>query len=343
MPAPAELVNLPHAVAEMIGRSRADHERALRAVRWGQLPLWAVGAPPALPAAEALGAAFEDLLRWPVIVREAGAFLDGALGMLHPGSVVLAFAGEGGAGQQVAAAARKRGAQALVIAGAAPTGEPLPDAILVPSSGAASAGSLGAACLEHAVAAQLALICARQLTRPQPRLERSERGWREVPAHLERIVGQMGDGVDAAVRELESSHHILVLGGGFTRPVAQRAAMMMRQRGARTAVGLAFDDLAGGWLQVSGRESAALLVSVGGARDARAATEWAARLKERSCPVVTITSGSQFELSHQARFGLLLPELSDLAGSFLALTVTAWIADRLAAASRPGVPRAVVP
>ena len=340
MPAPAELINLPHALTEIVVRQRAEYERVVRAIRWGEVPVWATSSSPSLPAVEMLGGAFEDLLSWPLMVREASAFVENAAGMLRAGSVVVVFADGARPPQEAARAARRRGAQVLAVTGgtgAAPAADAVTTpatlesdlALALPSSGAAAEGGLGAACLQQAAATQLALICARQLTRPQARLDRLERDWRDLPSHLDRIAGQLADGVAALARELAPRAPILLVGVGHHAPAARRAAALARQRSRRPVIGLDGAALESGWLQTLGEESAVVLLSPSSGWPAKASAELAPLIKERGSRLFVITGSNHYDLIRQARLSLILPELSDLAGSLLALAVAGWLGTEL--------------
>ncbi len=339
MPAPAELVNLPHALTEMMVKQRADYERAVRAVRWGELPVWVVGSAESLPAAEALGWAFEDLLTWPVMVREASSFIEGAAGMLRPGSVVVVFMDQTASPQEAVRAARKRGAQVLVVSGgpapaageppSAPPGPDSPLALALPSAGAAAEGGIGAACLQHAAAVQLALTCMRQLARPQARLDRSERDWRDLPSHLDRLAGQLSDGVATLGRELQSLSPILLAGDGCYAAAARRGAALARLQFRRPVIGLDRAAFGTGWLQVLSKDSAVLLLSGSSGPGAKASVELAASIKARGCPIFAVTGSNHYDLIRQARLSLILPGVGDLGGSVLALAISGWIGSYL--------------
>jgi DNA-binding MurR/RpiR family transcriptional regulator len=340
MPAPPEVINLPHVLEEMLVKGRTDYERAVRAIRWGQPPVWAVAPAESGPAAETLRYTFEDLLSWPLIVSDVSSFVDGGAGMLHPGSVVVAFTDGAPPAGDAVRAARKRGAQVLVVAGRSrsPTAEPSPvppaadsqPTVRLPSAGAAAEGALGAACLQHAAAAQLALICARQLTRPQPRLERCEREWRELSSAMQGLVGRLSDGVGALASALGSASPILLVGGGHYGAIVKRAASLARRRVGRTVVGLDLAAFESGWLEVLNAKAAVLLLVCGSSgRIARETAALAQPIKDRGCPVFVITGSNHHDLIRQARLSLILPDTGDLTGSILALAVAGWVGSQL--------------
>lgn len=332
MTPPPELINLPLVLNEILVKGRSDYERAIRAIRWGELPVWAVASSQSLPAAEALQYAFEDLLGWPLIAREAASFVEHAA-MLRPSSVVVAFTDGTEPVQDAVRAARKRRAQVLVVSGgstpadqdtsAPAVGEPGP-AVRLPPAGAAAEGGLGLACLQHAAAAQLALVCARQLARPDARIERCEHEWRETPLQLDGLVGRLGDGVGALGRELKSLDPILLVGGGYFQAVVRRASALARRKAGRPVMGLDIAAFESGWLQVLNPESAVLLVSGSSGRIARGTAALASQIKERGCPLFVLTGSNHHELIRQARLSLILPETGDLSASILALAIAGW-------------------
>lgn len=348
MTPPPELVNLSQALNEILVRGRAECERAVRAIRWGELPVWAVASPESLPSAEALEYAFGDLLGWPLIAREAAAFTAEGAAMVRPGSIVVVFADGTESARDAARVAHKRGAQVLAV-----SSEPLPPepetpratpgdprlTLRLPASGAAAEGELGLACLQHAAAVQLALVCARQLTRPDARIERCENEWRGVPAQIDVLVRRVGDGVTALARELTSLNPILLPGGGYYTGIVRRASALARRKSGRVVIGFDLAALASGWLQVLKPGSAVLLTCGSGGLVAREIAALAGPIKERGCSLFALTGSNHHELIRQARLSLLLPETGDLPGSILALAVAGWVAGQLgktSAESRSG-------
>jgi len=339
MPAPLELISLPHTLNELLIKGRADYERAVRAVRWGELPVWAVASAQSLPAAESLQHAFEDLLGWPVIVHEAAAFAQSASGMLRPGSVVVVFADETAPVQDALRAARKRTTQVMVIncdSATPPTDSPSalrvaesPLAIMLPPVGAAARGGLGAACLQHAAAAQLALVCARQLARPDARLERCEREWRDVPSQMDGLLARLDHGVTALASELKSRDLMLFVAGSYYSAIVRRVSGLARRQAKKLVIGLDLAAFDGGWLEVPGTKPAVLLVSGTSGRSAKATVALAGTIKERGCPLSVITGSNHHDLIRQAHLSLMLPETGDLSGSILALAVAGWVSSHL--------------
>lgn len=336
MPAPAELINLPQVLNETLVKGRADYERAVRAIRWGELPVWAIGSAQSLPAAETFQYAFQDLQSWPVVVHEAAAFVEGAAAMLRPGSVVVVFADDDQSTQDAVRSARKRGAQVLVLEAGFPTSSKVsaveePTLVAGPplAEAAASAG-LGAACLQHAAAAQLALVCARQLARPHPRLERCEREWHDVPAQVGGLTLRLDDGVAALARELKSFDVVLLLGGGYYGAIARRASALARKQAGRPVIGLDLAAFESSWLEALGTECSALALSASTGRSAKVTVATAGTIKNRGCALFAITGSNHHDLIRQARLSLILPETGELPGSILALAVAGWVGAALA-------------
>jgi len=339
MPAPLELISLSHVLNELLVKGRAVYERAVRAVRWGELPVWAVASAHSLPAAEALQYAFEDLLSWPLIVHEAASFAATASAMLRPGSVVVVFDDGTAPAQDALRAARKRTVQVVVIdsGSAAPATDslsPMPVAdspltLMLPPAGASARGGLGAACLQHAAAAQLALVCARHLTRPDARLERCEREWRDVPSQIDGLAAPLDRGVAALAGELKSHDLMLFVGGGHYSAIVRRMSGLGRQHYRRLMIGLDLGAFDGGWLEVLGMKPAVLLVSGSSGRLAKATVALAGAIKERGCPLSVITGANNQDLIRQAHVSLMLPETGDFAGSILALAVVGWVTSQV--------------
>ncbi|HUI43281.1 MAG TPA: SIS domain-containing protein [Terriglobia bacterium] len=331
MQAYSDLGNLAPVLSEMTLKGRPDYERAVRGLHWEEPPVYAVGSAATLPAAVALGYAFEDLLEWSVVVREAGRFLAGSLGTVRTGSVVVLIADESPEVIEAATAARKRGARVLGVTSepAALAGE-VQEMIVLPGVPGAPARGLAGACLQHAAAGYLALVAARVLKRPQPRLDRVEKDWAELPAHLDRAVSQFADAVRSLAAELRPRNPLFIVGGGLYHSSAHRAAALARREGDRPVVGVDPAEMRTGWLATVGEDSGAVFLSGSRSRWRKGLAELAREVKERGALSLALTDSNDHDLAREVRRTLLLPELAELPASILGLALAGWLAGEAA-------------
>ncbi|HEY6290977.1 MAG TPA: SIS domain-containing protein [Terriglobia bacterium] len=325
----SELMSLPQTLGEMFTRARPDYERAVRGIRWGEVPVYVLGSAGTLPAGLVAGYAVEGLLGYPVVVREVSSFLSYALGTVRSGSLVVAISSGTSAEPDVlevveaVQAARKLGAQVLAVTyESSPLCRAADRLFALPDVAGAPATGLAEACLEHAAVAYLTLIAARLFKRPNASLDRLEKDWRELPRHLDWIVSQLPAAVRSFAAELRSSRRIYFAGGGLYHPAALRAANLAPREDCVLGIDLA------GLRSDRALTSDAAVVFLSGSRGRmrKEAADLATALKARGTACVAVTDSNDHDLIRAARLALLLPDLAELPGSILALAVGGWVA-----------------
>jgi fructoselysine-6-P-deglycase FrlB-like protein len=330
MGVPAQLGNLSPLFAEIALKRRVDFERALRGLRWGEMPVYAVGSAATLPAAFTFAYAFEEFLEWPVVVREAGRFLSLSRSSLRTGSALVLVADESPPVAEVVREARRRGARVLAVA--AESDVPAlaaHETVALPQLPAP--GRLAAACLQHAAAGYLALTAARLLKRPQPLLDRLENDWAELPGHFTSAVTRFGDAVRSMGAQLRGRNQILFVGAGLCEPAAQQVAALARIEGHRFVAGAGPAEAHSSWLPAFGRESAAVLLASSQSRARSELPDLARKIKAMGALGLAVTDGNNHDLIREVQAALLLPGLSDMPASILALALGAWLAGSAAA------------
>jgi len=328
MQAQAELLSLPQALAGMFTHGCADYVRAVRGIRWGDGPIHVLTDPRSHSAGLLARYAIEDLLHRPVILREATSFLAYSLATLRTGSPVIAVSGEIESADllQAIQAVRSNGAQVLAVA---PAASPLVKAVHhlfpLPEVAGASATGLARACLEHAAMGYLAIIAARQFTRPTPVLQRLEKDWAELPSDLDKIASQFANAVRSLSQQLAALRKAFLAGAGFQYAAALRAAAAGGHRGPDPPLAVDFARLNSGWLEALGSETGALFLTGSRSRSREAATALAREIKQRGAPIFAVTDAQDHELSRHARIILLLPDRAELPASVLALALAGWV------------------
>lgn len=324
--AQAELRKVPPALQAMLTKGRRAYESAIRAMRWGEGPIYAWASPACIAAALAVRYAFADLLGWSVEVQEFSSLATTLCSAPKTGSVVILIAGDLPDASELSNALTKGGVQVLnVTAGRALPGRTVSPQLLLPGAEDISSGGPAEACLEHAGLGFMALVAARLLKRPSRSLERREKEWDDLPRHFERIVDQAGDAVRAFAARLEATPDVIFTGEGAYHAVALRAAGFLQQQDRRARgldlAGLASESLAG-------LSSDSVIVFVSGARCSAksAVAELATEVQPRGIAVLAITDGNDRALIRRARLSLLVPAVGEGAASVLALGLAAWVA-----------------
>lgn len=323
--AQAELRKAPPALQAMLTKGRAAYELAIRAMRWGEGPIYALASPARIVAALAARYAFEDLLGWPVEVHEASSFVVASLAPLKTGTIVVLIAPDLPDASDLSNALTERGAQVLAVTaeGALPGRTaspilPLPRAADISSNGPAEA------CLEHAGLGFMALVAARLLKRPSRSLERQEREWSALPRHFEWIAEQLGDAVHSFAAMLEAAPNVIFVGEGPYHAVALRAASFLpRSLDARVfnLEGLGSESLAG-----LSPDSTVVFISGSRCGAKRSVAELAARVEQRGIAILAVTDSNDWALIRRARLSLLVPDAGGAVGPVLALELVGWAA-----------------
>jgi DNA-binding MurR/RpiR family transcriptional regulator len=324
--AQAELRKVPPALQAMLTKGRAAYDRAVRAMHWGEGPIYVLASPARIAAALATRYAFEDLLGWPVEAHQASSFVTASLPTLKTGSIVILIAADLPDVLDLSKALTKQGAQVLAVTAeeALPSRRAGP-ALLLPRAEGISSNGPAEACLEHARLGFMALIAARLLKSPSRSLERQEKEWSALPRHFGWIADQPGDAVHSFAARLQAAPDVIFVGEGPYHAVALRAARFLRRedRSAR-----AF-DLAGLGSESLARlspDSAVVFVSGSHCTAKRAVAELAARIEQRGLAALAITDSNDRALIRQARLSLLVPDAGEAAGPVLALGLAAWVA-----------------
>jgi fructoselysine-6-P-deglycase FrlB-like protein len=338
----AEMLDIPRALRETLEKGRPEYDALVRRTRWGDGPIYIVGSGPPLVAGLTAAYAFESLLGWPALVREAAVFQAYSASELRPRSVLLAISGSGEDREtvEVAEMARGRGATVLVLASNAQSGlAQMADGVFLVRAGEESGAGAKLAVCQQAAASYLGLVAARALKRHQPSLEAMEADFEKLPAHVEWVLTQLTDAAQSFAAELRGWRSLCVVGGGFYHPAALQWAWLARKVTGIDARGFEVAEFLHGPLVSLEREAAVIVLSGSHCRAKKHINQLVERSKKVKLRIFAVTDGNDPEVSRHSELAVLLPVVSEAAGATVALALLDWVAYQVArsqdAGSRP--------
>ena len=321
----AELRIVPPALHAMLSKHRAAYESAIRAMRWGEGPIYVVASPARLAAALTARHALEDLLGWRVEAHEASSPVAASLPALKAGCIVILIAADLPDASTLSNALAQRGAQVLTVAADEALGGRTAGPVLrLSRPEGISSNGLAEACLEHAGLGFMAVVAARLLKRPSRSIGRQEKEWALLPRHFEWIAEQPGDAVRSFAARLDAATDVIFVGEGLHHAVALRAAGFVRRDPGARAVDLARPGV--DLLARLSRDSAVVFISGSHCSGKRPAAELAARVEQRGTAALAVTDSNDRALIQRARLSLLVPDAGAAVGSVLALALAGWAA-----------------
>jgi glucosamine--fructose-6-phosphate aminotransferase (isomerizing) len=319
-----QILDSPRALRETLEKGRPEFESLVRRVPWGEGPIFMVGAGSSYLATLTGVYAFEGLLGWPVIARPSSDFEAYAVSVLRPRSVLLALSNSGETPATLDAARAARSRKAVVLAltnNPASTLAQMADLVFLLRAGEAGATSLQAVLCQQAALGFISLVAARTLKRHHDQLDVLEEEFTKLPAHVEWIQVQLLDAVRALTAEVRNVASLSVVGGGFYHPVALQAALLLKETSRVPAEGFDEDAFHEGALSSAPGDSALLVLSGSHCRVKKKIHALAARAKKAVTKTLSITDGNDRELQNSSTLSVLLPELTEMAGSTLALAL----------------------
>lgn len=319
-----QILDTPRALRDTIEKGRPEFEALVRRVRWGDGPVFMVGGGTSFLSALTGVHAFESLLGWPVIARPAPEFAVYSSAALRQRSVVLAVSNSGETRETLEAvrAARARGAVVLALTNNSSSAlAAMADLVFLVRAGEASRPGLPAVLCQQAALGLMGLVAAQVLKRHHRQLDVLQEEFANLPANVERIRTQLSDAVRALAAELRVSSSVVVMGGGFYHPTALLAANLLGETSRLCAQGLNAAESAAHFFQSGQKGSAVLFVSGSACRLKRRVHEHAQQAKRDGMNILAVTDGNDRELADAARLAVMLPAMTEMVGSILALAL----------------------
>jgi glutamine---fructose-6-phosphate transaminase (isomerizing) len=324
-----EIRDAPRALKETLEKGRPEFEAVVRRTRWGEGPIYMIGSGPSYYAALAGRYAFEELLGWPVVARRAAEFEAYSSSLLRPRSVLLAISPSGECEETIEAArqARSRGAVLLALTqnAVSPLAEAADGVFLLRPGEAGDDGILTRLCL-HAGIACLSLVAAQVLKRHHQKLEALDREFAMLPEHAEWVLTHLSDAARPFAGEIRNLERLALVGADFYYAAALQAADELSKRTPLRAVACEVSDYLAAPALGEGIETAALFLSGSRCRLKKKIYAAVQKAKRGGARVFAVTDGNDRELSDLSSLAVLLPALSEMTGSTLALLWVQWLA-----------------
>jgi fructoselysine-6-P-deglycase FrlB-like protein len=317
-----EILDIPNALRQTLTKGRPGYEALIRRMRWGEGPVYMVGSGVSAILGLAGAYAFESHLGRPVIARPAVDFRAYSLAIVQPRSVVVAIScsGEPDETLEAARAAQQRGAAVFALT-ANPESElaKTADGVFLVRTGEEPSSGIKAAVCQAAVLSYLSLLSARLLKRPDAQLGSILAEFEKLPEYAEWVLTQIPDAIRSFASELRSAKALCVAGAGFYHTAALQWARLWRElAGMSLAVPEPMDFRDAFWLGMN-RGATAVLLSGSRCRLKKEIHEFARLRREDGSPILSITDPNDRELVSSSQLAILLPVLSEMTGSIVAL------------------------
>lgn len=318
-----ELLEIPHALEQMLEEGRPQYDALIRSVSWTERPVFMIGAGSSYEAALSGACAFEAVLGMPVIVRRPAAFNAYTASALTPRSLLIVISDLDDSEETLLAAkkAKNRGATVWVVA-ADPAGElaRMADAQVNCYSGEPSAEDVRAAFCRHAVMLFLAVAAARILKGASPQLSAQEEELASLPRHVEWMLNQIPDAGRALAGELRQVPEVFVVGGGLFHPAALQAAHHLANLAGIHASGFEPVDFGQLFPRISQPGAGILFLSSSRCRLKAQVHQSVRQFRQKGDQkIFAITDRNDRQLSERATLAVFLPALTEAAGALMAL------------------------
>jgi glucosamine--fructose-6-phosphate aminotransferase (isomerizing) len=330
MPSGRESFEASKALQETLTKGRPEFEALVRQTRWGEGPVYLIGSGASQWVGLAGAYGFESLTGWPAIARSALDFTAYATTALARRAVVIAISRSGESNEilEAASAARARGAAILALTGKpdSPLAKTADGVFLVRGSGEGASQTVELLS-RHAAAGYVSLTVARTLRRPTQQMEALEREFEKLPALVEWVLTQLQDAAGLLVSQLKEVREVFVVAGGFYRPVALLWALLLdRMTQKRTLV---FEPGEFRPPPAAERDAAFVFLSSSRCRLKTQVHECVGGLKKSGARLLSLTDGSDRELVDGSTLAVLLPAVSEMVASTLALALLQQTAARI--------------
>jgi len=334
-----EILDIPRALSETLEKGRAEYDALVRQTRWGDGPIFVVGSGASVVVGLTGAYAFEGLLGWPVVVRDAVLFEAYSASVLRPRSVLMAISDSGESLETlaVARAARSHDATVLALTNEAQSRlAKMADGVFLVRAGEEPGAGARTAVCQQAALSYVALVAARALKRHQPQTDALEAEFEKLAECIERALNQFGDAVRSFASELKRQRNLYVVGGGFYYPAALHWAGLLEKLTGIEAWGREAREFADGPLEKLRPDRAIVFLSGSRCRVKRQIHRLAEGARKARASIFAVTDGNDRELADRAQLAVLLPTLSEMVGPIVSLALLDWVAYHVAHQAQRG-------
>jgi D-arabinose 5-phosphate isomerase GutQ len=309
-------------------RNRGSFEKLVRQTQWTKGPLVVLGSGASRLAGLAAARAFEWLLGWQVAVREPVEFVKYVLPALRPRSVVIAVSPSGEDEDLVDAVrrVRQRGATALAVtANTESSAARTAHAVFVLPYAEAMPPAPRTCFIEHATLLYIAVIAAAIFNPQHPLAGNWQEEFESLPGRLEWMRAHLSDAVVSARKAVEQAQRTIVAAGGLYHPAALQAERLSWRNPGRCTLVFEPYPLLDGAPGGLNEADLALILSGSNCRIKQGVHAAAERLEQRKVRIFSVTDSNDRKLVESSQVAILLPVLSEVAGSLLEVAFVQWV------------------
>jgi fructoselysine-6-P-deglycase FrlB-like protein len=323
------ILDVSHAVQQTLEKGRPEYDASLRRIRWGELPIYCVGAGHGYAVAHFAASAFETLLEWPCGVRAVADFAAYSAASVRPRTIALLISSGEESPDLLAAAKLTRARSGIALVMTPRPEDPLAgtaDGVFLVRAGEERGGEIRLPICQQAACGSIALLAAKALKRHRPQHDSLEEEFTRLPAHLDWALSQLGEGVRSLASELARAKSLAILAGGSYYSTALLAVSLLRKLAGIRAVAINAAEMASPQTMPFDRDESLLVLSgsrCGVKRHVHAIVEAAKRV---GASVLSISDANEPELARRSALSLLLPVLNEITGATLAHALMAWTA-----------------
>jgi DNA-binding MurR/RpiR family transcriptional regulator len=329
--------DLIRALRQICAISRAEYEIRLRKMPLESGPIYVIGDGPDHLVAHTAALALESFAGRPSLVRSAGEFGAYSLPAMQPRAPVLGISleREPPSVLEVYMAAKRRGAwlMALTGDGANPLVAIADGALALPLEGEGRRPAYRVVCA-HAAAGMLGLYAGLIFKSRLPQQERLLAHGQELPGHLEQLFGHSADAVRQMIDEVRHARRRLILGCGFSRPVAVQAAAWMETALGNPLHGGSPADFPSSIPDVRDETTGVIVLSGSQSPHKKVVHQLVEQMTGKKYAILAVTDGADAELIRHARLSLLIPAVPEIGGAILQLALMQWMASLAARETR---------
>jgi len=322
---------VPGVLRITLEKGRAEFGPTVRKIRWGEVPILVCPAPEYAGLGAAAGYAFATFVGWPVATHPAELFQTYALPLLRSRSVMIMISGaeEWPAGQELARAVQKRDCTLVVLTNhpGSPLAKSADHVFVARADGDPESPAVAVSI--HAALNFLAFEAARVLKHPEPQWDLLEKEFAQLGEKLDWMFMQFGEAVRSVAAEVARLSLLRIVGGGFHRFPAWRAARRMRLATDIWVEDIDASELGSEFARSTRRDDALLFLSGSHSKLKKLLQRCAAEGRRHGKRVLFLTDSNDREMIERSDLGILIPPMLEAPACTLSMFMLEWLAMEL--------------